>query len=76
MILFKRFLLLNVHFMTSKVPINQDRLINGDEKEFKSLFDWLYVGMVQQSTFYTNDFAVAEDVVQEIFVRLWENGVS
>ena len=58
--------------MTSKVPINQDRLINGDEKEFKSLFDLLYVGMVQQATFYTNDFAVAEDVVQEIFVRLWE----
>ena len=58
--------------MTSKVPINQDRLINGDEKEFKSLFDLLYVGMVQQATFYTNDFAVAEDVVQEVFVRLWE----
>ena len=53
--------------MTSKVPINQDRLINGDEKEFKSLFDLLYVGMVQQATFYTNYFAVAEDVVQEIF---------
>ena len=52
--------------MTSKVPINQDRLINGDEKEFKSLFDLLYVGMVQQATFYTNDFAVAEDVVQII----------
>ena len=58
--------------MTSKIPINQDRLINGDEKEFKSLFDLLYVGMVQQATFYTNDFAVAEDVVQEVFVRLWE----
>ena len=58
--------------MTSKVPINQDRLINGDAKEFKSLFDLLYVGMVQQATFYTNDFAVAEDVVQEVFVRLWE----
>ena len=71
-ILFESFLLLNVHFMTSKVPINQDRLINGDEKEFKSLFDLLYVGMVQQATFYTNDFAVAEDVVQEVFVRLWE----
>ena len=72
MILFKRFLLLNVHFMTSKIPINQDRLINGDEKEFKSLFDLSYVGMVQQATFYTNDFAVVEDVVQEVFVRLWE----
>ena len=58
--------------MTLKVPINQDRLINGDEKEFKSLFDLSYVGMVQQATFYTNDFAVAEDVVQEVFVRLWE----
>ena len=73
MILFKDFSLLNVHFMTSKIPINQDRLINGDEKEFKSLFDLSYVGMVQQATFYTNDFAVAEDVVQEVFVRLWEN---
>ena len=41
MILFKSLLLLNVHFMTSKIPINQDRLINGDEKEFKSLFDLL-----------------------------------
>ena len=58
--------------MTSKVPINQDRLINGDEKEFKSLFDLLYVGMVQQATFYTNGSVVAEHVVQEIFVRLWE----
>ena len=56
--------------MTSKVPINQDRLINGDEKEFKSLFDLSYVGMVQQATFYTNDFAVAEDVVQEVFIKL------
>ena len=28
--------------------------------------------MVQQAIFYTNDFAVAEDVVQEVFVRLWE----
>ena len=68
----RKFYIIKRHFMTSKVPINQDRLINGDEKEFKSLFDLLYVGMVQQATFYTNDFAVAEDVVQEIFVRLWE----
>lgn len=60
--------------MTSKVPINQDRLINGDEKEFKSLFDLLYVGMVQQATFYTNDFAVAEDVVRKFLFVCGKNG--
>ena len=58
--------------MTSKIPINQDRLINGDEKEFKSLFDLLYVGMVQRAVYYINDADAAEDVVQEVFVRLWE----
>lgn len=58
--------------MTSKIPINQDRLISGDEKEFKSLFDLLYVGMVQRAVYYINDADAAEDVVQEVFVRLWE----
>ena len=58
--------------MISKIPINQDRLISGDEREFKSLFDLLYVGMVQRAMFYTNDFTVAEDIVQDVFMRLWE----
>lgn len=44
----------------------------GMRKNLSPWFDLLYVGMVQQATFYTNDFAVAEDVVQEVFVRLWE----
>lgn len=54
------------------VPIDMGRLIDGDEKIFKCLFDSSYVGMVQQAVYYTNDPDVAEDVVQEVFVRLWE----
>lgn len=52
--------------------IDMDRLIDGDEKIFKHLFDSSYVGMVQQAVYYTNDVDAAEDVVQEVFVRLWE----
>ena len=49
-----------------------ERLINGDEKVFKSLFDHWYIGMVQRAVYYTNDLNAAEDIVQEVFMRLWE----
>lgn len=54
------------------IPIDMDRLVDGDEKTFKHLFDSSYVEMVQQAVYYTNDPDAAEDVVQEVFVRLWE----
>lgn len=58
--------------MAPFVSVDIERLINGDEKVFKSLFDQLYVGMVQRAVYYTNDLDIAEDVVQEVFMRLWE----
>ncbi len=58
--------------MMQAASIDMDRLIDGDEKIFKHLFDSSYVGMVQQAVYYTNDVDAAEDVVQEVFVRLWE----
>lgn len=58
--------------MISTVPIDVSRLINGDERVFKSLFDTSYVEMVERAVYYTDDLAVAEDIVQEVFVRLWE----
>lgn len=54
------------------IPVDMDRLISGDEKIFKHLFDASYLEMVQQAVYYTNDLDAAEDVVQEVFVRLWE----
>lgn len=58
--------------MASSIPIDIERLINGDENVFKSLFDHSYIGMVQRAVYYTNDLNAAEDIVQEVFMRLWE----
>lgn len=58
--------------MAPFVSVDIERLINGDEKVFKSLFDQLYVGMLQRAVYYTNDLDIAKDVVQEVFMRLWE----
>ena len=58
--------------MASSISIDIERLINGDENVFKSLFDHSYIGMVQRAVYYTNDLNAAEDIVQEVFMRLWE----
>ena len=58
--------------MAPFISVDIERLINGDEKVFKSLFDYSYVGMVQRAVYYTNDLNAAEDIVQEVFMRLWE----
>lgn len=58
--------------MTPFISVDIERLIRGDEKVFKSLFDHSYVGMVQRAVYYTNDLNAAEDIVQEVFMRLWE----
>ena len=39
---------------------------------FKTLFQELYPGMVKIALFYVHDLAIAEDITQEIFTRLWE----
>lgn len=54
------------------VAIDIDKLIAGDEKVFKSLFDAAYNELVRTATFYVNDSFVAEDIVQEVFIQLWE----
>ena len=47
--------------------------LSGNEQiEFKHLFDLLYSELVSYAWYYVNDFAEAEDIVQEVFVRLWE----
>ena len=53
--------------MAPFISVDIERLINGDEKVFKSLFDYSYVGMVQRAVYYTNDLDTAEDIVQEVY---------
>lgn len=47
-------------------------LSENEQIEFKYLFDLLYSELVSYASYYVNDFAEAEDIVQEVFVRLWE----
>ena len=59
--------------MTPFISVDIERLIRGDEKVFKSLFDHSYVGMVQRAVYYTNDLNAAEDIVQEVLIRLMQS---
>jgi len=46
--------------------------LKGDES-FKELFLNLYSPLCNYAFGYTGDSAVAEDIVQELFIRFWEN---
>lgn len=50
-----------------------DRIINGDPKAFERLFHLYYPGLVVYSAQFTADRAEAEEIVQDFFVRLWNN---
>lgn len=52
--------------------INIDKLKSGDEHEFRLLFDLLYPRMMSVACRFVSEDA-AEDVVQEVFVKYWEN---
>jgi RNA polymerase sigma-70 factor (ECF subfamily) len=44
----------------------------GDKRAFKTIFDTFYKGLFLFAQKYVSDTDVAEDLVQEIFVKLWE----
>jgi len=48
------------------------RLKEGDQTAFEMLFHFYYAGLVMYSTQFTSDRIEAEEVVQKLFVRLWQ----
>jgi RNA polymerase sigma-70 factor, ECF subfamily len=50
-------------------PFQQDRY---DEKTFKKVFDKYYHGLLRFALSYVADESVAENIVQETFITLWE----
>jgi len=47
--------------------------IRGDDREaFKNLFDTYYASLCHYASHFLNDDSLSEEVVQELFVRLWE----
>ncbi|TCO09888.1 RNA polymerase sigma-70 factor [Natronoflexus pectinivorans] len=48
------------------------QIANGDEKAFEKLFRLFYPMLVNFAMKYLNDREIAENVVQEMFVSIWE----
>ena len=47
--------------------------INDDKEAFRTLFDLFYPALCIHAKRFVEDRAVAEDLVQDVFVILWEN---
>ncbi len=49
-----------------------DKVITGDFIAFKSLFDKYYEPLCHYALNFTRDTYLAEDAVQEVFIKIWE----
>lgn len=49
------------------------KLREGDRKIFTGLFDYYYSSLVIYADRFIHDQDAAEDIVQSVFVRMWEN---
>ena len=45
-------------------------------KEYKNLFDKLYATLCIFSNKYLNNIEASKDVVQDVFIKIWENKVE
>ncbi|MCL6219836.1 RNA polymerase sigma factor [Zunongwangia pacifica] len=60
---------------TGKYSKNEELLSslkNGDEKAFEYIFDTLHDKLLAFAMGYTRDKAIAKDLVQQSFIKLWE----
>ncbi len=48
-----------------------ERIKNGDEKAFDDIFDTYYAGLCVFANKYVEDIDLAEDIVQELFIKIW-----
>lgn len=58
--------------MIEEPPINIGRLIEGDESVFQALFVDYYPSLISFAVKYVDLEEVAEDIVQDVFVKVWE----
>ncbi|PKA97481.1 RNA polymerase sigma-70 factor (ECF subfamily) [Flavobacteriaceae bacterium MAR_2009_75] len=58
--------------MSRGVEISFEEIRNGNHLAFKKLFDATYTELVIYAHSYLYEKSSSEDIVQEVFVRLWE----
>lgn len=57
--------------MASDTLVN--KIKDGDEKAFELLFRESYAGLVQFAWGYVRSKAIAEELVQDVFLKVWDN---
>lgn len=45
-------------------------------KEYKSLFNRLYTSLCLFANKYLDDIEISKDIVQEVFIKVWENNIE
>ncbi|WNH09500.1 RNA polymerase sigma factor [Thalassobellus suaedae] len=50
-----------------------EKLKKGDSKAFKELFDLYYLPLSTYSLKYCDSFSLAEDIVQDLFIKIWND---
>lgn len=50
-----------------------DRLKANDDLALETLFNRYYKSLCQLCTVYTKDYAVAEEIIANLFIKLWDN---
>ena len=58
--------------MIEGTSININGLMEGDENAFQTLFIDYYAVLVSFAMKYLEDQEAAEDIVQDVFVKIWE----
>ncbi len=58
--------------MTPEEIVLMQKIKQGDIKSFQEIFEKHYKGLCLSASFFINDFDVSEDIVQDLFVKLWE----
>jgi RNA polymerase sigma-70 factor (ECF subfamily) len=54
-------------------PLFIDKIRKGDQKSFEKLYHDLFPSLVLFAKKYVHDDALSEDIVQEVFVKLWNS---
>ncbi len=59
--------------MLEKSKILVEELRNGEENAYAMLYEVFYESLVQYCHTLTQDLALAEDIVQNVFIKIWSN---
>ncbi|GAA4311433.1 RNA polymerase sigma-70 factor [Mucilaginibacter gynuensis] len=60
--------------MNTEASIFKAKFAQGDTKVFEALFKLYYTRLTLFANRFTNDLAVAEEIVADVFTLLWERG--